>query len=323
MDTYIISVAFIIVSTIIIFFSVIYFHLRSTFLKKGILDGYEFYAQENFSNRKDMQLLENNEKSFEEKIDNYLDQNIDRLLFKFIYTNKDDLKYLVPMILGTINKADKKLVSAEQVYEYLEDICEYANEISPTLIVGVNRGGIKTAAYIINKLRLNADQLLKCSVPITDAIECSIIGSPTKKNAFDRVLIVDDVSRTGCTMKRVVNFIRQKFKIDGEIYTAALINAAANGVDEPKVELSYYVKSTTYPDIRLPWHNKDNDPHMVRAIVAKHKAAALKESLAAAHFEEKETIDKNEERRQKEFDKLANQSLDDLISDITEKDLSS
>lgn len=191
------------------------------------------------------------------------------ILFIVIYISYKILKL-------NIENESEKFIPRREVDKLKSGLLDYAKNLKPTLIIGVNEGGAVISSFVAEEIGFKENNSLYCKVPISKDKDCNLKSSRNlavneKDIDFKTILIIDDVCRTGSSIERAIAFIEETYKDrikKDSIYVAALVTSA-----RAQRTLNYLMASkhfyttfrTPHTDIRLPWHFVTNDPHIANA----------------------------------------------------------
>jgi len=152
------------------------------------------------------------------------------------------------------------LADVEYAIDYLDNKLREGGFI-PDIIIGIDRGGAIVAGWLGKKLRLPSIHIsLSDKWTVSSAIGSLDEGikDPTKRNerykTIQKVLVTDDASRTGVTLKRAVEYLDQLSPLKGaDIKTAVILNEECKVGAAPKTPPDFYVYQTESTKITLPW----------------------------------------------------------------------
>ena len=125
----------------------------------------------------------------------------------------------------------------------------YAREQKPQYIVGINRGGWLLSTYLAHRLNIDREHLLRFDSKRNEIIDNNINNIKLKHK---NILLVDDISRKGNSIKIAHEYMRNKFP-DTSFLTVVLVICGENPAQEIIDFHPYY---TEYPDIQLPWSDE-------------------------------------------------------------------
>ncbi len=165
-------------------------------------------------------------------------------------------------------------VPMSMVNEAIKSITDYSLDITPDYVVGVNRGGTMVAAFISLFLGVPSSNFLRCYIG-EDYVECSDTVLSGK------VLVVDDICRSGSTMKLAEEYLLQTHPEVDRIYTASLFSFVDENKKPAYSSIDYFSFPLSVRDAELPWNI-------------------------------------NEETRRVQFDRVRNDNIESLISKIRE-----
>ncbi|MFA5745475.1 MAG: phosphoribosyltransferase family protein [archaeon] len=140
-------------------------------------------------------------------------------------------------------------------YEEIEDKCKKISEdisitnYQPDYILGISVGGIFPAIHFARLF--NTKNLITVAVKSYDGMErkdIQVINLPTKDLLVGKsILLIDDISDSGSTLKFLVNLLKEEYKIK-DIKTATLFVNEKNCQYYPDF---YYEKVNKWID--FPW----------------------------------------------------------------------
>lgn len=126
----------------------------------------------------------------------------------------------------------------------------YAREKKPQYIIGINRGGWLLSTYLAHRLNIDRDHLLRFDSSKNEIIDNNIKPSKLK---YKNILLVDDISRKGNSIKKAHEYVKNKF-LDSSFLTVVLLVCGENPA---KKLISFHPYYTEYLDIQLPWSDED------------------------------------------------------------------
>jgi len=122
-------------------------------------------------------------------------------------------------------------------------------------LFGVNKGGAFLANYIAHRMGLHEKLLVKCDYrPDFDNFYVE------KRNIDGPIVILDDVTRTGTTLRRVKEHLLEKHP-ESNFITIVLVMSCKDKqkCDEAHKVVDYAPWMTTQPNVTLPWSRSSND----------------------------------------------------------------
>jgi hypoxanthine phosphoribosyltransferase len=152
----------------------------------------------------------------------------------------------------------------------------FARKYDPEYIVGVNRGGWLLSTYLAHRLDISRSKLLRFDadrdeiIDNTDSLD-SIENTSKKIN----ILLVDDISRTGNSIDKCIDFLKKKSpSID--IFVEVLV-VCDRQTDREKIEnnIDYYPYWTQNKDIQLPWSSDERKREARKIINSQEKVVQL------------------------------------------------
>jgi len=137
--------------------------------------------------------------------------------------------------------------------QYLLSILQQKERTKPYL-VGVNRGGTSLAALLAKRLDLEGKYVLRCDY--NKKYDRVFDVDENRTDIDGPVVIVDDITRTGTTLRKVQKYIKEKYK-DKKIFTFILIASCnkQSNFKEVKEIIDYTPWVTQYKDVHLPWND--------------------------------------------------------------------
>ncbi len=135
------------------------------------------------------------------------------------------------------------------------------NYDTPPHLFGINRGGAFLVSYLAHRLDIHEKFLVKYDYRVDyekKIYEERKINGP--------VVIIDDVSRTGKTIKVVKEHLAEKYP-DSEIYTLTLARVV-NDFSSHKLSINFDIIDyspliTRDKDVTLPWSSKEKDAELI------------------------------------------------------------
>lgn len=137
----------------------------------------------------------------------------------------------------------------------IHDLTEYARDFNPSWIVGVHPGGRLLSVYIADKLSIPLDRCLFAHTEPDSVSEVFIRGLKQDQELTGSVLVIDDIARTGKTLRSVQAHFRYytdlgTYKLDRLWFAVLLL------VDREKEMVfvpDWYKFATKVPFIKFPW----------------------------------------------------------------------
>lgn len=144
-----------------------------------------------------------------------------------------------------------KRVSIDNIRNALEKLKSYALKIHPDNIIGLNMGGVMIAASIALKIDIPTERFARCLVTEKgNRIECD------NSKLEGVAIIIDDISRSGITMRASVEYFKENFKGLSKIYTACLVSHVNEKNEASYENLDFSVFITQNNNLLLPWTPK-------------------------------------------------------------------
>jgi hypoxanthine phosphoribosyltransferase len=155
----------------------------------------------------------------------------------------------------------------------------HAREYDPEYIVGVNRGGWLLSTYLAHRLDISRSNLLRFDADRDEIID-NIDSLDCIDNASKRikVLLVDDISRTGNSVDKCIDFLKKKSSsIDIYVEVLVVCNRQTKQTDHKKTDnsINYYPYWTQNKDIQLPWSSDDRKREARKIINSQEKVVQL------------------------------------------------
>ena len=142
------------------------------------------------------------------------------------------------------------LLSVPEAHEAIAK-CEAVTRLwSPTFIVAINAGGGIIGDYLGYRLRMDKKRVLK--VTLDKKAEGPTFSNHPRFQSNSRVLIVDDIARSGRTVKTIYRFLKKSFpKTSMQCVTLAAMHSGSSGVvgEVPWYSACY----TSDANVALPW----------------------------------------------------------------------
>jgi hypoxanthine phosphoribosyltransferase len=137
----------------------------------------------------------------------------------------------------------------------IHDLAEYARAFNPSWIVGVHPGGRLLSVYIADKLSIPLERCLFAHTEPEHISEILVRGLKPDQELSGPVLVIDDIARTGNTLRAVQAHFRYytshgTYKISRHLYAVLLL------VDREKEMVfvpDWYKFTTKVSFIKFPW----------------------------------------------------------------------
>jgi adenine/guanine phosphoribosyltransferase-like PRPP-binding protein len=174
---------------------------------------------------------------------------------------------------------DEKVLSVANASRGVVGLFEYASELRPDYIVGVNRGGAVVGAYLSLCLDVGDKRFATCYVERDGLAECG-----KQQELSGTVLVVDDITRTGKTLEILRTHLEETFPQIKKTVMATLVAAVdANG--EPKFKkLDFAALLTKNQHLTLPWDPRIAGPS-IRAAQSNSTEPEEFQSIEALSFD--------------------------------------
>ena len=173
----------------------------------------------------------------------------------------------------------KSSLSGEEATLGVHALSSYALEVNPDFIVGLNRGGILLGAYISLAIKLPSRYLKRCLITKKE-LKCMT------EDLKGRVLVVDDIVRTGFTMSSAIQEIKSNENVKDIIPIALAASIDKSTKSLPK---DLYTTFLTHNNkLLLPWSTHENI----------------------------DSEDEKNRKKQEEFDVIQDEPFEELISEV-------
>jgi hypothetical protein len=190
------------------------------------------------------------------------------------------------------------LKDARIIDEAFLGLCDYAKHVKPDWILGINYAGRVLSVAIAEKIGMPQDRCATVTVDIKNVPAIQFQDDSTEDRIEGRVLVVDDISRTGSTISSLRTFFLKNNRVSGDgalqivdLHFATLLVASQVGSGE-----AVYMPSWTYGlidsrSVKLPWSEtsgdirdatlEDQDDKSALAVLGNWKDIVLQFSRAA------------------------------------------
>ena len=136
-------------------------------------------------------------------------------------------------------------ITSTDANQLMHELTSYAHRVQPDYILGVNRGGTMAGAFISLSLGVPSSRFCRVSCIGNKRIEL------TADNLKGTILVIDDVSRTGETISKVVEHVKT---IEGvEKVLSAVLVSCVNNENTNRSDINHCVSLSENRDIVLPW----------------------------------------------------------------------
>lgn len=122
---------------------------------------------------------------------------------------------------------------------------------SPDVVLAVDRGGAIVGGLLAKALNLPIRMLSR--VDQKNRFQHEFPASDLNDR---KVLLVDDASRTGHSLREARRYVEEKFSPDGLVVAVLVVTATewrGHDAPSPLQLVDYYAYSTTRTDVSLPW----------------------------------------------------------------------
>ena len=148
-----------------------------------------------------------------------------------------------------------RVVPLKKLLLGIRDLAEYARDFNPSWIVGVHPGGRLLSVYIADKLSIPLERCLFAHTEPERISEIFIRGLKQNQDLSGSVLVIDDIARTGNTLRAVQAHFRYytshgTYKLARHLYAVLLL------VDREKEMVfvpDWYKFATKVSFIKFPW----------------------------------------------------------------------
>ena len=142
-------------------------------------------------------------------------------------------------------------ISFKKATEAINKLNSYAISKNPDFILGINRGGSLVGAMISLNLGIPSSNFIRCYVDNDN----NNVVCPVEK-LYGTVIIIDDISRTGDTLKLSSDYIKNSSKKIKEVITATLFTHVTSHNHPVYGKLDFFSFICDNPDILLPWNSR-------------------------------------------------------------------
>lgn len=139
-------------------------------------------------------------------------------------------------------------LSPKQTSEGIFKLVQVTHDLEPDFVVGINRGGTMIGAYLSLMHGVPSSNFLRCYVPRTKREPiCDSIS------VHGNIIVVDDICRSGNTMRDAVNFFKARNPNIKRIYSVSLAAVFTSENSPSFNDLYYFAYKTTNKKLSLPW----------------------------------------------------------------------
>ena len=153
-------------------------------------------------------------------------------------------------LLITKDKLVSGFINPDDIENALKLLTNFTLQKQPNSIIGINRGGAMIGGILA----------LQTKIPSKNYIQCHVSGEkfdcPTE-GLSSPVMIIDDISRTGRSMRKTEMYIKSVFP-SAEVITASLFSYVHSIGNPAYKEISYYALPLANRDFESFW-NKNYD----------------------------------------------------------------
>ena len=173
--------------------------------------------------------------------------NISRLVNKTLGLKTSRLRHGGSVTTGA---AEIGLANIEVL---LRDIAK--NENSTPHLFGINKGGAFLANYLAHRIGLHQKYLVKCDY----RAEFDKIIMCEERDISGPVVIIDDVTRSGKTLKKVKKHLEEAYP-NSNVFSIVLVMVDSDMEAHRQVSslVDYAPLITKYPSVSLPWSRRPN-----------------------------------------------------------------
>jgi hypoxanthine phosphoribosyltransferase len=182
------------------------------------------------------------------------------LAVRTIHTEKAFSSDTPPIPRAQINLAPHGQVAAfdeETFKEGFEQLVRYAEETKPDWLLGVHPGGRFLSVLLAERLKIAGDRCLYIRTTSSDANKVVLESKHLTSNFIGgRMLVIDDISRTGDTLNVVKSFLMKKnycetFLLDKVRFAVMVVVSEKESEYEFRPDFVSY--KTPNNRFRLPW----------------------------------------------------------------------
>jgi hypoxanthine phosphoribosyltransferase len=163
---------------------------------------------------------------------------------------------ILPLSIGSPMEVQSDgVISSSSIFLGVVHLEIFARKQKPDFIIGVNRGGWLLSTYLAQRLNINSSSLFRFDSDRTsffDNIDALSNYSEVYHNRKPRILLVDDIVRTGHSIHTAIEYIQGKLP-SWDLSVMALIICGK----ENDAKISYNPYWTQNRDIQLPWSSAE------------------------------------------------------------------
>jgi len=155
--------------------------------------------------------------------------------------------------------SNREQLDGAALHEVLEELSAYVRLIKPDWIAGVHPGGRLLSVYVADQIDFPKNRCLfvRTSPDRTDSIEFEPKSDIPNEPLQGKIVIIDDISRTGDTLSSLKWFLMRKNYIEGyqltEVYFAVLLVVSEEGASRSRFRPDWVYFRTDKKFFRLPW----------------------------------------------------------------------
>ena len=178
------------------------------------------------------------------------DEVIELVEWSPLETSHSSLQELLDNLQSSVMEYSR--ISRSNVEDSLNTMVSFVSGKKPDFLIGLNIGGIIVGSYLASNLQIPENRFIKCSVSKYEKEYKITIY--TEEEIYGKVLIIDDISRSGLTMEIAKRHIEKEYRNNLEIITATLVAFTDENTDRPLYEnLDFYSYKTHNLHLLFPW----------------------------------------------------------------------
>lgn len=181
---------------------------------------------------------------------------------------------------------DNNLVSVAEAQTAIAQCEAIARSSNPTVLVTVNSGGGILGDYISNRLRIGKQRVIAARTT-KKSPDVHFTANSIRINKNSRILIVDDIARTGNTLRFVYNELKSKYP--QTLISCMTLVAHHTNFGQNLGEIKKYSACfTSSEQVKLPWANSGKLVHRngMYIIGSGHKTIAITDNEAKLAYQE-------------------------------------
>lgn len=227
-----------------------------------------FFEKQNLSTKENMKYIVNLDSGIKDtnlmmrKYLGHFTENKKNVNFSYI----DEMTFKISELkTKELVNGDKLTLPAAEMgmanIQYLLSIIQQ-NESKKPYLIGVNRGGTSLACFLAKRLDLEAKYVLRCDY---NKDYGRVIDQDKKRTELDGpIVIIDDITRTGTTLRNVQKYIKDKYR-GSKILTFILLVSCKNekNFSELNTIIDYTPWFTQNDNVHLPWNDVKEDENII------------------------------------------------------------